>query len=339
MKRLMKLNVILAFILCLVAGQAASAEDLVISGFFDVISSYDNNADDKTDFAMNQAELDLNRRLGERAAAEVSVAYNSEDAVFELGRAFLDIYLYGGEEGYNYGFINTAILEVGQFDVPFGVDHHVYRSINRKLITPPLAVGYTHEGWNDFGVNVRLNAQYWNLVAFWVNGFESSYEIIDAAQALTLGLSVGDEINTTPANAFGGRLGFTPIENVELGGSFSMGINESNEDEMMLFGGDIQLAYQDFKLKGEYIGHSLNRSLAQEDNKGYYVQGLYNFKEQNFFLVSRYGSFQPEGADWVWRYTGGIGYIVTDGVEIRFETTLHENSDNNTNLLQFVAGF
>ena len=106
---------------------------------------------------------------------------------------------------------------------------------------------------------------------------------------------------------------------------------------MMLVGADLQLSVQNIDIKGEYISHSLNRSLAEETNQGYYFQATYNFERT--FLVGRYGAIEPEGMDWYKRYTLGAGYGVTDGVELRFESTINDNSGDNTNILQLVAGF
>ena len=75
----------LAFCIALVGFSIeACAEDLEISGFFDVTTSYNHNADDKTDFAMNQAEVDLEKQLSDIASASVAIAYNSEEGIFEL---------------------------------------------------------------------------------------------------------------------------------------------------------------------------------------------------------------------------------------------------------------
>jgi hypothetical protein len=307
----------------------ACAEDLEISGFFDVTTSYNHNADDKTDFAMNQAEVDMEKQLSDIASASVAIAYNSEESVFELAVAEVGINLYENDNS----FLTSINVYGGQFDVPFGIDYNVYASIDRKLVSAPLAVDLTHCGWNDFGAKVELNATQGNLMLFWVNGFTPSDEVIDVVEA-TLSLSV---VDPTPANAFGGRLGVAPVENLEIGGSFSMGINESNENEMLMFGGDLQWAYDKFQVKGEYITHSLNRSVEEVKNQGYYAQALYNFGQ--VFLVGRYGSFQFDSADWTNRISAGIGFVVTEGVELRWESTIWKDSDNNTNLLQLVAGF
>ena len=321
-------------IICLVMGGSVFGSELDISGFVDVISTYQNSQDDQNEFGLGQAEIDIENDLSERSSIAVAVAYNNEDAVFELNTAEIGLNVWAN----NNSFFSSVDVTAGQFYVPFGIDYNVYPSIERKLVTSPMVVDYTHCGWNDFGVRLNVTSPVGNLVVFGVNGFESSYEVIDAAQSLTLGVAVGEEINTTPANAFGGRLGITPVSNLEFGGSFAIGINESNEDEMVLYGGDIQYSVNQFDFKGEYIAHSLNRSIEQEDNAGYYLQGIYNF--DRVFLVGRYDSFQPDGADWCNRYSIGAGYSVIENIEIRFETQIdNDNSDNNQNFLQLVAGF
>jgi hypothetical protein len=163
-------------------------------------------------------------------------------------------------------------------------------------------------------------------------------EVIDQAQALALGVEVGEEIDTSPANAFGTRLGISPISSLEFGGSFAIGFNESGKDEMTLLGADLQYSFFHFEFKGEYIYHSLNRSIAKENNRGYYFQATYDLPERAF-LVSRFGSFKPYGADWVGQLSLGAGYAIVEGVEVRFETVLNEDTKDNTNILQLVAGF
>jgi len=331
-----KLSILGLFLVALCAGLSlpASGSDLEITGFFDVTGSYQNSAEDKTAFGLGQAELDLEHQLANNVLASVGIAYNNETSNFELAMATVEINLINN----NRSFINSASISAGQFYVPFGIDYNVRASIDRKLITSPLAVGLTHAGWNDLGVQFNVESEYGNLVIYGVNGFESSYEVSDQAHSLSLGLAIGEEINTTPANAFGGRLALTPIENLEIGGSAAMGLNKSDKNEMIITGGDLQYSISDFDFKGEYIQHSLNRSIEEEKNQGYYFQSTFNLNQ--VFLVGRYGAFKPDGETiWTDRTSIGAGYIITDGVELRFESTIYKNSNNNTNILQLAAGF
>jgi len=325
--------------LCFGFSVSAIGEDLEISGFFDVVGNYQTSADDKTSFGLGQAELDIAKELSEDISIMTAIAYNSDEGLFELGAAIIDIHLFGSEgEHLNSVFcVKHSGIVVGQFDVPFGIDYNVYASIDRKLVSPPLVCGHTHEGWNDFGIQFNMNWQYYNFVAYAVNGFESFYEVSETNQTLTPDLSIGDEVFTTPANAFGSRIGLTVVPDLEVGGSVAFGLNQANKSEMLMFGGDLQYDIADFSFKGEYIQHSLNRSIEEEKNKGYYFQALHNFNK--FFLTGRYGAFQPDGEEWVDRYTIGAGYAIADDIELRFEATINKNRGNNTNILQMVGGF
>ncbi|MEA3297324.1 MAG: hypothetical protein U9R56_05620 [candidate division Zixibacteria bacterium] len=307
--------------------------DLDISGFFDVTSTNQNSQDDKNEFGLGQAELDIESELSPKANVAVAITYNDAEGAFELRAAELGFNLYSSENS----SVTSLDIAAGQFDVPFGIDYNWYPSIERKLVTSPMVVDMTHGGWNDFGAKLNVTSNAANLVVFAVNGFESSFEVSDAAQGLALGLNVGDQVNTTPAHAFGGRLGLTPVSDLEIGGSVAMGINQSSKDEMVLVGGDIQYSINQVDFKGEYITHSLNRSIEQEDNTGYYFQSTYNIDP--VFLIGRYGAFEPDGQDWVKRYTFGAGYIIAENIQVRFESTINDNSDNNTNILQLAAGF
>ena len=317
------------------------SEGLEISGFFDVVNTYDRTSEDNTNFGLGQAEIDLAHQLTHNVAVEVAVAYNSDDGLFELGAAIIDIHLSSSDNN-NSSHINTNFIDhtsviVGQFDVPFGIDYFSYPSPDRKLVTAPRAVDLTHEGWNDFGAQFVMDSKYGNFVVYAVNGFEASAEVLDEVASLATGIDVYEEINTTPANALGTRLGISPVSMLEVGTSFAIGLNKSDKDEMTLWGADLQVDLGYLYFKGEYITHSLNRSVAQEDNKGYYLQSIGYINK--FFITGRYGSFQPEGAEWIGQFSFGGGYAIADGVEVRMETLFNENSDLNQTMFQLVTGF
>lgn len=306
---------------------------LEISGFVDVSGNFQKSLEDESDFAIGQAEVDLEGEISPRTAVALAVAYNSEEAKFELGAAEICINLFSAEQG----MVNNIDITSGQFDVPFGIDYHYYPSIDRKLITAPEVVELTHGAWNDVGFRLDVNGQYGNFVLYGVNGFESSFEVITAAQSLELGVAVGEEVDTSPAYACGGRLGLTPVPNLEIGTSMAIGFNKSDKDEMTLSGADFQYTFRGFELKGEYIVHSLNRSIEESKNKGYYCQGLYSF--ERFFITSRYDSFKPDGAEWYRSVSIGAGYTIAEQVEMRVQTVFSDESDDNSSIVQLVAGF
>jgi Sec-independent protein translocase protein TatA len=312
---------------------------LEISGFFDVVNSYDRSDEDNSNFGLGQAEVDLANQVTNNVAVEVAIAYNSDDGLFELGAAIVDIHLFGNGGGnhVNSSFIDHSSIVVGQFDVPFGIDYFSYPSIERKFITAPRVVDMTHEGWNDFGAQFVMDSKYGNFVAYVVNGFEASAEVLDQVATLATGVDVFEEVNTTPSNAFGSRIGFKPFSKLEIGSSFAVGLNKSEKSEMTLWGADMYLDFGFLAFKGEYINHSLNRSVAKEDNKGYYFQSI-GFINQ-FFVSGRYGSFKPDGAEWIGQFSFGGGYSLAENIELRVETLFNENSDLNQTMFQLVTGF
>jgi len=321
-------------------GASSSFGGIEWSGFFDVTSGFQSSAEDETEFGLGQAEIDLASELSDNIAVEAAIAYNADDGVFELGEALIDVHLFGSEGGHiRPGFgIDHSFIVVGLFDVPFGIDYHVYPSVDRKLVTAPMVVGLTHGGWNDVGFQFGLEATHGNFVFYMVNGFESSAEVLDEVLSLAAGEDVYEEIDTSPANAIGTRLGIAPFAWLELGTSFATGWNASGESEMTLVGSDLQVSMFNFELKGEYIAHSVNRSIAEENNRGYYAQATYNILDRAF-VTTRYGSFKPEGADWLGRSSIGAGYAINDAVGVRVETVLNEDNNNNQTIFQMVAAF
>jgi hypothetical protein len=329
--------------------------NLEISGFFDAYGNARNAAADHTHWGLGQAEIDLESAVSDKIGIAVAVVYNSDDARFGLGAATADFNLYEAEAG----FLNSVNLSAGQFDVPFGIDYEIYASPDRRLVTAPRVVDITHLGWNDFGFSLGIDTRLGNWVGYLVNGFQSSAEVLDDLTA-----SEPDTVDTSPANAFGTRLGITPLPalDLQLGSSWALGLNHSGDIEMWLGGADFQLAAARFEFRGEYIYHSLNRSIEPASNSGYYFQGLYKLHDRAF-LIGRYGSFKTEGeewtaqvsssipgrmpyqflagdgAQWVGQLSLGAGYKLADGVELRLETVINEDAGENQEILQVVACF
>ncbi len=107
---------------------------------------------------------------------------------------------------------------------------------------------------------------------------------------------------------------------------------------MLLWGADVQWSMFNFEVKGEWIYHSLNRSLAESNNRGWYLQGAYDILGRAF-VVSRYGSFKPDGEEWIGELSVGAGYRIYDGLELRWESLINEDSDANQNIIQAVVSF
>jgi hypothetical protein len=100
---------------------------------------------------------------------------------------------------------------------------------------------------------------------------------------------------------------------------------------------DLNFTWSKFDIRSEYLFHSINRSILREDNNGFYVQPTFTLGRA--FLTARYDLFKAESQDQLTRTSIGCGYTVTDGVELRLETIVADNSRQNGTIMQVVAGF
>jgi hypothetical protein len=305
---------------------------LRISGFFDVNGTYQSAASDNTQFDLGQVEIDLDHDVSERTYVRITPVWNNGEGVLSLGPAYVRVQLMDP----NNGSITQLSISAGKMDVPFGIGLLENGSVNRKIPTRPKAIQFTHGGWGDYGLQIDLKYSFVNFAAYGVNGFASTAEV-DSAMSLSLGLPEGSEINTTPSYAFGTRVGVTPISALECGISFAAGQNESNRNEMMLVGADLQYAIGLFNFKGEYIYHSLNRSVDETNNRGYYFES--RFSTGRWILAGRYGSFKPDSQEWNGRFAMAAGYGVTKNIEVKFESLFNENASDNVSTVQLMTKF
>ena len=333
---------ILAFALPLIAsaqdttstGQSAvkSTEILIgekatlqISGFGDLLAIFQEENDGEM-FNIGQVEVDLESELTDKFSMALAIAY--DEGNFTIGAFTADYNIWSaGETTPLFLGIDDVTIGGGQFDVPFGIDYHVYPSIDRKLVSSPLVVESTHDSWTDYGGYATADASWGNITAFVVNGF--CHEGTDPE---------AEDFETHNDLAIGGRLGLVPHEMIEIGGSAAQVNGLDGTNDMLLAGVDIQLSAGNFELKGEYIAHQFKSDVDPEfTNDGYYIQSLYNIG--NLYLVGRYDEFRPnQKSEDKLRISSGIGYSVNEIVNLRLEYQIHE-SDYDIAVFQVAFGF
>lgn len=314
-------------ILCLAAllpACAAGAEEqspaLEISGFGDVqyAAPYDSAGGA---FALGQAEIDISASLTKTISASAALAYNGDEGTFESGEFFVDIHLFGGDDNHFRpvrGITSSGIL-AGQFDIPFGIDWEVYASIDRKLVTAPLAVESAHGLWNDTGVQVYAANDWINGVVYAVNGF--GYD---------------DTVNIRYAS--GGRIGIKPVSILQIGGSYAGSVRSGGDADMSLAGGDARLDWRGLTLKGEYITRKTGLASGPETvSFGYYGEAMYQTGPA--FAIVRHDSWTEGGAGEITRTSLGAGWVVADGCETRLEYQLRPDEEEDMTYLQLVVGF
>lgn len=324
---------------------------LKIGGFGDIYATSSQNKGQKDDFRMGQMEIALETNIDEKIIIGAAVAYDKETSSFALGAFTVDFHLFGSDGSHfrpANGIDHSGIL-VGQFDVPFGIDWEGYASIDRRLVTAPLAVELTHHAWNDDGVQGYIDAKWFNVVIFGVNGFAYQAAYHSDGQFLGyagFGYDVADDaLEIRDANirmAAGGRAGIKPLQNLEIGSSYADFVNDRNKNDMSLLGLDLKYELSGFSGKGEYIVHQLG--IAGENstkNTGYYGEGSYSFGW--FYLVTRFSQFQPDPdidnlGDMSQLSLGG-GWVVRQGCELRLEHQINSGQSNDILFTQLVVGF
>ncbi|MEE9554808.1 MAG: hypothetical protein V3W18_10965 [candidate division Zixibacteria bacterium] len=322
---------------------------LEITGFGDIYSAFRQENGGNNDFEIGQVEVDLETNVDEKIIIGAAVAFDPESETFGLGAFTVDIHLFDTDGGHFRpvsGIDHSGII-VGQFDVPFGIDWHVYPSIDRMLVSAPLVVETTHDGWNDYGVQGYAEGGWYNAVVYGSNGF--GYQTAFDSVGTFLGYNEWGYDPEDPTLdiqdlemkvSFGGRVGIIPNEAIEIGGSYGGFMNQDDEMDMALMGVDLQLNHEKFSLKGEYIAHQLG--IAGDStltNSGYYAQGTYDTGK--YFFVARYGTFIPDldGVDDLTRLSLGVGWRVMEGTEVRMEYQDNSEENSDVTIVQMVVGF
>lgn len=156
-----------------------------ISGFGDVLSSYDDNARQK--LGWGAFELNVEAEFSDDLQAALAVVFDSTGSEMTVG--FLDYHTFGGriaprgrlwaEKGFH--------VQLGQFDVPFGNDWQFFASKDSVSISRPYTTDLVMEGGaNDTGLRVLGNNGSVNFNSFLLRGFNRGHQV-------------------------GGRLGLTPF--------------------------------------------------------------------------------------------------------------------------------
>lgn len=345
MGKILKLAPILLLILPVdLFGQEDNSEtqSIEMSGFFDVVTAFNQPSHEVSRFSLGQAELDLTKKVSPMINTLIAVCYSSTTSAFGVGVATVDIHPanYSQKSWGALGKMESFGLIAGKFDIPFGLDWQQYGSITRKLITMPTVCAETHAGWNDIGLQAYFSSERLNFTTFAVNGFASMAET--SWMELNLETNEYEEqtetINTTPSNAFGARLGLKPVQQLEVGASYAEGLNKSDKVEMSIWGLDSRAALGNLMVQGEYISHTKNRSITNEKSCGYYILGEYSFGRLG--LTSRFDRMK-ETRDGLWSNYLSLGnyFQIYQASQIRFEYRINDGAARDMFYGQLAVGF
>jgi hypothetical protein len=200
---------------------------------------------------------------------------------------------------------------LGKFDVPFGIAYLRYASTDNPYVLTPLPVTLTHGGWNDIGAQGYAVARHFNITVWWVDG---------------IGRAAPE---SAPDPNMGGRLGLTPVPELELGGSAASTILGEPD---RVFGADLALRTEPLTIENEIIA----RRAAEQTDWGAYTQALGRIDW--VFLGARYETAFLDRALIGSAIGGVLGAEVFPRAEVRVASAHDLESGETTVFFQIVGG-
>ena len=212
---------------------------------------------------------------------------------------------------------------------------------------PVADVGAQLRGGVPFGNNMQTNYAF-----FVTNGpileLNEDGDEIEAVE--TEGFTEDSDDN----KLFGGRIGFLPIPNFELGFSGSVGDiglpGDPGDRDYDVIGLDFSGRWKNLDLRGEYVKQevgSLVGSVAEEGQEweAWYIQPSYKFLPTKFEAVARYSDYDSTHADQDnEQWALGLNYLIAPNAILKFAYEMNDGlagttNDENRLFLQFTYGF
>ena len=136
-------------------------------------------------------------------------------------------------------------LKLGLYLVPFGKYNSSGRAFQTSLVENPYPIGeFFPSSWRDLGILVEGKIGFLQYAGFLGDGLAE-------AESLPAGQQFKDN-NSDKGK--GGRLGFTPSQNLEVGVSYYTGKqDDANERKLSLLGFDATWTATNFNMKAEYV--------------------------------------------------------------------------------------
>ncbi len=257
---------------------------LELSGFFDIHADRLRESDNI--FGLGPFELDLESPFNDRLSGSAAMVF--EDGVAEIGVGFVDLHFFreGTSSSSPCGRIFTDPgfhVQIGQFDIPFGVDYLMYATPDRITISAPLMTEFVFDGgWTDIGVRMFKAHPWYNMTGYFVNGFDSGY-------------------------AAGGRFGLRPLENpfsshdireaplLEAGVSAVLDFDKESGSEYTFLGADMEANLSRVRFLAEYAVR--DHRMADFRQNALYGQGSYECDRLSLVFFGRYDYYRETGGD------------------------------------------
>ena len=253
------------------AGLKDKLENIQISGFVDTSYSDDNKTGSVGGVTLDQVELDI-----EYSEGNVGLRFDLESSGDGFGttpfeQAFITYTFEGvGDEGTTFTF--------GKFNAPIGWE----------LLDAPDMYQYSHALVFDNGLPTNLTGAM----------LSTAFGMIDGTVYVANGTDTNAKNTQGSMKTFGGRLGISPIEGVNIGVSLLIGDNNAGTFQTQKFNTlDIDLTYEGIEnlIIGAEYNRSKNWTAVGSKSVGYFIVGHYDFTDM-FGATLRYGSFDSDTA-------------------------------------------
>gem|GEM_PF-1437629 len=323
-----------SLLLAFTAGRGVAQTE--ITGFFDIIHTYQLAQGQTDGFKINQFEIDISKAYKGNLSFGAAIAYNNLHGNIGLSMVYLHYNLLSkeikhprrSEEQEHAGIV------IGKFDVPIGLDYLSFASPDRPVVSQPLIIEQTIAGWNDVGVNLHLNKKYYRINFSTVNGFNNGVNLV-------------------------GDLVFKITSDFRLGTFHTSDFNKRIERKSWISGVYLFAEWKIWEWKAEFIrangiyGGEQDTLNENHRHDGFYVQIVADLNKRNrpspLFFTLRYSLWQDENVNSplplprkIDRYVLGIGYRLNDYSSLRLEY-LMENPQGEKRFdrltAQLVAAF
>jgi len=253
------------------------------SGFFDVNASQFRESDNI--FGLGPFEFDIEAPFHDTFGGSAALVF--EDGVAEVGVGFVDIHLFKTEFSNSSprGRIYTDPgyhLNIGLFDVPFGLDYLFYATPDRMNISAPLTTELVLDGgWTDLGIRAFKAHPSYNISAYTLNGFED-------------GFVSGTRFGVRPlANPFSSHaIREVPLMEIGLSGAYD--VNKEMDKETTCLGIDLEMNIAGMQFVCEYMERDDN--LTGLERNAVYAQLFKNIESLGIGVYGRYDEYHELAA-------------------------------------------
>ncbi len=261
-------------------------------------------------------------------------------------------------------FINDYVtLLGGKFLSPLGqFQQNLHPAWINKL--PSVPAGFAHEGAQptaEVGAQLRggfhlamvNDTSLVNYAVYVGNGPQLEIEEEDGEFEIHAIETEGFTEDEDDEKVFGGRIGFLPIPNLEIGFSGASGnvaLEDESERDYDVLGVDLFYRWQNLDLRAEYVKQEvgdLATSIAPEGQwwEAWYTQASYKLLPTKFELVARYSDLNSTHASQEQeQWALGINYLIANHGMVKLAYEINDGltgrpTDENRFLLQLTYGF